>query len=77
MLLFPDGERLFVSKRMPDIILMDIKLSDGMEIVRRLRELDCSSQLIFITAFQKYVFHAVDLEAVHYILKPASDTELF
>ena len=77
--IFSDGEKLLASSQMPDIILMDIKLpgSNGMEIVQRLRELGSESQVIFITAFQKYVFQAFDLDAVHYILKPVSEEKLF
>lgn len=77
--IFSDGEELLASSQISDIILMDIKLpgSNGMEIVRRLRELGSNSQVIFITAFQKYVFQAFDLDAVHYILKPVSEEKLF
>lgn len=76
---FSNGEKLLVSNQAPDIILMDIKLpgSDGMEIVQRLRRLGGGCQVIFITAFQKYVFQAFDLDAVHYILKPATAEKLF
>ena len=76
---FLDGEKLLASSQMSDIILMDIKLpgNNGMEIVLHLRERGSDSQVIFITAFQKYVFQAFDLDAVHYILKPVSEEKLF
>lgn len=76
---FSNGEKLLVSNQSPDIVLMDIKLpgSDGMEIVQRLQRLDGGCQVIFITAFQKYVFQAFDLDAVHYILKPPTAEKLF
>lgn len=76
---FSNGEKLLVSRQIPDIILMDIKLPgrDGMEIVQRLRGLGGGSQVIFITAYQKYVFQAFDLDAVHYILKPVTAEKLF
>lgn len=76
---FSDGEELLASNQVADIILMDIKLptSNGMEIIRHLRDLGSDSQVIFITAFQKYVFQAFDLDAVHYILKPVSEEKLF
>lgn len=76
---FSDGEELLASSQMTDIILMDIKLptSNGMEVIRHLRDLGSDSQVIFITAFQKYVFQAFDLDAVHYILKPVSEEKLF
>lgn len=76
---FSNGEKLLVSNQMPDIILMDIKLPgrDGMEIVQQLRRLGSGCQVIFITAYQKYVFQAFDLDAVHYILKPVTAEKLF
>lgn len=76
---FSNGEELLASNRMADIILMDIKLptGNGMEIIRHLRNLGSESQVIFITAFQKYVSQAFDLDAVHYILKPVSEEKLF
>ena len=77
-LAFPDGEQLLASRQIPDVILMDIKLpgQDGMEVVRRLRAWGCSSQVIFITAYQQYVFQAFDLDAVHYLLKPVTAEKL-
>lgn len=76
---FSDGNELLASRQMSDVILMDIKFpkSNGMEIVRQLRNLGNDSPVIFITAFQKYVFQAFDLDAVHYILKPISEEKLF
>lgn len=76
---FSNGEKLLASSQRSDIILMDIKLpgSNGMEIIHRLRGLGIDSQVIFVTAFQKYVFQAFDLDAVHYILKPVSEEKLF
>lgn len=76
---FSNGEKLLASGQVPDIILMDIKLPgrDGMQIVQHLRNLGINSQVIFITAFQKYVFQAFDLDAVHYILKPITTEKLF
>lgn len=79
ILAFSDGEELLASGQVLDIILMDIKFpeSNGMEIVQRLRDRGSDSQVIFITAYQKYVFQAFDLDAVHYILKPISAPKLF
>ena len=58
---------------------MDIELpgSNGMEIIAHLRERGCRGQVIFITAYEKYVFQAFDVDAVHYILKPVEDEKFF
>ncbi len=76
---FSDGESFLASGQATDVILMDIKLPGGRgtDVIRRLRDLGSDSQVIFITAFQKYVFQAFDLDAVHYILKPVSAEKLF
>lgn len=67
--IFSDGESLLASGQATDVILMDIKLPGGRgtDVIRRLRDLGSDSQVIFITAFQKYVFQAFDLDAVHCI----------
>lgn len=77
--MFFDGEQLAASRQMPHVILMDVRLPgpDGMETVRRLRKLGCTSQVIFITACPQYVFQAFDLDAIHYILKPVAAEKLF
>ena len=76
---FSRGEELLLSGQEPDILLMDIRLpgQDGMKIMEQLRHRGSRSQVIFITAFQKYVFQAFDLEAVHYLLKPVTPKKLF
>lgn len=79
VLTFSNGEQLFAHRQTPDVVLMDVKLpgQDGMETVRRLRELGCTSQVVFITAYPQYVFQAFDLDAVHYLLKPLNAEKLF
>ena len=76
---YSSGEELLTTGRNPDIILMDIELpgSNGMEIIAHLRERGCRGQVIFITAYEKYVFQAFDVDAVHYILKPVEDEKFF
>ncbi len=77
--IFPSGEELLASGRVPDILLMDIKLPgrDGLEVVEHLQRAGKDSQVIFITAYKEYVFRAFDLEAVHYILKPVREETLY
>lgn len=74
-----DGESLLQAGAMPDLILMDIKLpgKSGMEIMEQLRQRGSTSQVIFITAYPEHVFHAFDLEAVHYLLKPVNAQRLY
>ena len=73
------GEELLDADENPDIILMDIELPgiNGMDIIGRLRKKGCSCQVIFITAYEKYVFQAFDVDAVHYLLKPVEEERFF
>lgn len=75
---FASGEELLNFDLDFHIVLMDIKLSgrNGMKIAEQLKKRGSGSQIIFITAFRKYVFQAFDLEAVHYILKPVRSEKL-
>lgn len=59
----------------PDLIFMDIQLSDGLcfEIFKQV-ELD--SSIIFTTAFDEYAIKAFKLNSIDYLLKPINETEL-
>ena len=60
----------------PDLVLMDIKLSDGtafdiLKIIDPVR-----FKIIFITAYEDYAVQAIKFSAFDYILKPFSEEEL-
>ncbi len=59
----------------PDLLFMDIQLSDGLsfEILRRI-ELKCP--VIFTTAFDEYAIKAFKFNSVDYLLKPIQKDEL-
>lgn len=79
ILLYANGEDFLCSGIYADIVLMDIKLpgKNGMDIMKRLRDVGCLSQVIFITAYQEYVFQAFDLDAIHYLEKPLNQQKFF
>ena len=82
ILFYANGEDLLYSGISPDIILMDIKLpgKNGMNIMnimKRLQENGYNSQVIFITAYQEYVFEAFDIDAIHYLEKPLNQQKFF
>lgn len=61
----------------PDVILMDIELSDGIcfSIFKQLdSELD--SRIIFTTAYDEYAIRAFKVNSIDYLLKPINQEEL-
>lgn len=76
---FMEAESMLSAGQGFDLILMDLKLPgmDGMEAIMQLRDEKQTSQVIFITSYQEYAIQAFDVDAVHYLLKPVSDQNLF
>jgi len=69
----------FISAYKPcDIVLMDIEmpLMDGMSAAAKLRELDQTVCLIFITNMAQYAIKGYEVEALDYMLKPIRYREL-
>jgi two-component system LytT family response regulator len=60
----------------PDLILLDIRLTDGtgFGLLEMLGEINF--RIIFVTAFEEYALKALKLSAVDYILKPIVTGEL-
>jgi DNA-binding NarL/FixJ family response regulator len=74
-----EGWRMAVKYR-PDIILMDIRMPvmDGVESARRVRAECPESKIIMLTTFSddEYVFEALKLGAVGYLLKDIQPEEV-
>ncbi len=64
----------------PDLVLLDMRMpgSDGLECIRQLRASDDNVQVIVLTTFDddEYVFEALRLGAVGYLLKNIEPEEL-
>jgi two-component system, LytTR family, response regulator LytT len=60
----------------PDLILMDIHLSDGLSF-RLFEKIKIESPIIFITAYDQYAIQAFKTNSIDYLLKPLDKTELF
>lgn len=63
-----------------EIILMDVRMEemDGLDVIKRLQSRDWEKSpvrpsVIFITAYDDYVFEALDLFPFHYLLKPLDE----
>jgi DNA-binding LytR/AlgR family response regulator len=65
----------FRSNEHPDLILLDIQLSDGLSF-EIFEEVEVNSAIIFTTAYDEYALKAFKLNSIDYLLKPIDDEEL-
>ena len=56
----------------PDAVFLDVEMPgmNGMELAKRICELDADTQIVFVTAYEQYAIRAFELSAVYYVLKP-------
>lgn len=59
----------------PDLIFLDIQLSDGLSF-QIFDEIDVNSAIIFTTAYDEYALKAFKLNSVDYLLKPVDTDDL-
>ena len=59
----------------PDLIFLDIQLSDGLSF-EIFETLTVKSSVIFTTAYDEYALKAFKLNSIDYLLKPIDDEEL-
>ena len=59
----------------PDLIFLDIQLSDGLSF-EIFEQVNTKSAIIFTTAYDEYALQAFKLNSVDYLLKPIDEEEL-
>ncbi|WP_298999263.1 LytR/AlgR family response regulator transcription factor [Flagellimonas sp. S174] len=59
----------------PDLIFLDIQLSDGLSF-EIFEIIEVKSAIIFTTAYDEYALQAFKLNSIDYLLKPIDDEEL-
>lgn len=71
-----DGVKLILEKK-PDIVFLDVEMPQlsGFKLLEIIGEFDF--QLIFVTAYENYAIKAIKHNAIDYILKPVSTTEIY
>ncbi|WEV46820.1 LytTR family DNA-binding domain-containing protein [Bifidobacterium sp. ESL0690] len=70
---FDDGAKIVENYRpIYDILLLDIEMKemDGMEAARRIRKIDSSVVIVFITNASQYAINGYEVQALSYLLKP-------
>jgi DNA-binding LytR/AlgR family response regulator len=65
----------FQNNEHPDLIFLDIQLSDGLSF-EIFDQVDIKSAIIFTTAFDEYALQAFKLNSIDYLLKPIDEEEL-
>ncbi len=65
----------FNNNESPDLIFLDIQLSDGLSF-EIFEEVKVKSAIIFTTAYDQYALKAFKLNSVDYLLKPIDEDEL-
>jgi len=65
----------FTVNKHPDLIFLDIQLSDGLSF-EIFKKVDVKSAIIFTTAYDEYALQAFKLNSIDYLLKPIDDEEL-
>lgn len=65
----------FQNNEHPDLIFLDIQLSDGLSF-EIFEEVTVQSAIIFTTAYDEYALKAFKLNSVDYLLKPIDEDEL-
>jgi DNA-binding LytR/AlgR family response regulator len=65
----------FQNNEHPDLIFLDIQLSDGLSF-EIFEEIPVNSAIIFTTAYDEYALKAFKLNSIDYLLKPIDEDEL-
>src|ERR1041385_5914038 len=69
------AKKWFMQNAEPDLIFMDIQLSDGVSFeLFDLYKLNCP--VVFTTAYDEYALKAFKVNGVDYLLKPVDEEEL-
>jgi DNA-binding LytR/AlgR family response regulator len=70
-----DSKNWFTENEHPDVIFLDIQLSDGLSF-EIFETIDVTSAIIFTTAYDEYALQAFKLNSIDYLLKPIDEEEL-
>lgn len=65
----------FSKNEHPDLIFLDIQLSDGLSF-EIFEKIDIKSAIIFTTAYDEYALRAFKLNSIDYLLKPIDEDDL-
>ncbi|MFA5328118.1 MAG: response regulator transcription factor [Prolixibacteraceae bacterium] len=74
---YKQARELLVNEK-PDLVFLDIEMpcKNGFELLNEVRKKGSTFSVIFYTAYDKYMIHALRESAFDYILKPVKEDEL-
>jgi two-component system, LytTR family, response regulator len=70
-----NARQWFASHELPDLVLSDIQLSDGISF-EIYENMNLACPIIFTTAYDEYAIRAFKLNSIDYLLKPVDGKEL-
>lgn len=61
------------------VLILDIEMGNmnGMELARKIREVDKEIPILFVTGYGEYMQFGYDVAALHYLLKPVNKGQFF
>lgn len=61
------------------VVFLDIEMPglDGLEIGKRIREVDKDTLIIYITSHEGFAFQATQVESIGYLIKPVEEEKLY
>jgi len=67
-----------IEEQQPDLVMLDVQMPGltGFEVARRLVRAGVTSQLVFVTAYDRHAIEAFEVNAVDYLLKPVEAMRL-
>lgn len=80
--LFPSAESFlfrYAERCDYDLLLLDIEMGaiDGVTLAKRLRRMNETVQIVFVTGYSDYIAEGYEVAALHYLMKPVREEKLF
>lgn len=62
-----------------DILLLDVEMGemDGVTLAKKLRKVNETVQIVFVTGYSDYISEGYEVAALHYLMKPVKKEKLF
>lgn len=68
----------WVKSHSVDVAFLDIEMPiiNGIELAKKLKEINCNIRIIFVTAYEQYALDAFGVDAIGYLLKPYTSEDV-